>query len=200
MPSLTLNPTIDTYIGNQAPTTNFNGIANWVGERNDSSSIRRTLIKFDLSSIPAGSTIDSVTFRLHIDNDDRSDNARTARIYRLKRGWVEGEATWDAYSTGNSWQTAGGTGANDYDSTEIGTASYTSNEGLGYKNYAVTASKIEEMITGGSFTNNGWLVKMDTESNDAYAHSNREGVNTANQPELIIDYTEPVTAGMFLLF
>lgn len=200
MAQVTLNPSIDTYINNAAPTTNFNGVANWIGERNDSATVRRTLIKFDLSSIPAGSTINTAVFRLWIDNDDRSDNARTARVYRLKRIWGEGTATWNTYDGSNSWQTAGATGANDIDTTEIGTASYTSTEAQGYKSYTLTASKIQEMIDG-IFINNGWLVKMDTENNDAYAHSNKEGVNTANQPELIIDYTAPVlSSGMFLTF
>ena len=42
----------------------------------------------------------------------------------MKRDWVEAQVTWNIYSTGNSWQTAGATGANDYDSSAVGSGSF----------------------------------------------------------------------------
>jgi hypothetical protein len=41
-------------------------------------------------------------------------------IYECKRDFVDSQATWTEYSTGNSWQTAGGKGANDIGSTILG--------------------------------------------------------------------------------
>jgi hypothetical protein len=49
-----------------------------------------------------------------------SDNWMHIRVVRILRNWVEAEATWDVYSTGNSWTTVGAQGADtDYDSGRI---------------------------------------------------------------------------------
>lgn len=166
----------------------------WVGERNDQSgSVRRSMIIFDISSIPSGSTINSATLRMYAQTDT-SSNARTASVYRVKRLMVNGQNCWDNYSTGNAWQTAGGTGANDIDTTAIGTRAYSASESLpAWKEFSLNTTAISEMITGGSFPNAGtaqFLVKMATETDDAYDH---DGHDETNPPELVIDYTIPTT-------
>ena len=85
----------------------------WVGESNNATDkVARSLIKFDLSSIPSNATITSATLSLWTDADF-SDNDRTIRVYRLKVPFNESQATWNEASTGTSWQSPSASGTND---------------------------------------------------------------------------------------
>jgi hypothetical protein len=183
--TLTIQPSsIDTYINDSTPTTN-NGVYDYtiVGEWSAVSKFR-TLIKFDLSGLPTNATIISATLSLYC-TTDYSGNARTYRVYNLKRAWTEAGATWNKYDGTNDWQTAGATGANDYDSTEIGSRAFSATETLNqFKDFALIPTTKATLDLG-----NGWLIKADTESNDAYLFSTREAATTANRPKLVIVYT-----------
>lgn len=189
MTTATLNPTADAWIISNLATNNYDTSTQiGAGERNDSVSVRRTVIKFDLSGIPASATINSATLRLYC-TLDYATNARTYRVYRLKVDYHPTQVTWNIRKTGTNWQTAGGFGADDCEQTDIGSRDMTASETLNeYKEWTLTASKIEEMIDG-TFTNNGFLILADTESDDCYVF-NSVDVGT-NSPELVIDYTLP---------
>lgn len=191
MAQVTLIPSADVYIKESTPTANLEADTLWLGERNDQvGSTQRILIKWDLSSIPSGSTIDSASLKLYI-IVDRSNNARTARLRYLKRDWVEDEATWNVYSTGNSWGTAGAANTSDIDSTDNGTASYTASETTdAYKTYTIDSNGVTTIQNwlDGSLSNYGWRIAMDTELDDAYRHESRTHVN-GNDPQLVVDYT-----------
>ena len=180
----------DTRFSTSTPTTNY-GTSNLnIGEDNSSASVRRMLIKFNLSSIPDNAIINSATLSLW-QSADLSNNNRTLRVYRSLRAWVETQATWEIYSTGNSWETAGGFGANDAEQTDIGSRAFSSAEANGEKQWTLTASAIQE-FTSGAVANNGFLLKADTESDDMYRfYSSDETVETTQRPKLVIDYTIP---------
>jgi hypothetical protein len=193
MTVLTLQPdetsSNDIYIESGAPTTNQNAqTVVSAGEFNAGANITRTLIKFDLSSIPAGVTINSAVLSLYA-TTDLSSNARTFRVFRQLRAWVESQATWNIYSTGNNWATAGGFGATDCEQTDIGTRAFTATETLNeFKDFTLTASEVQEMITGGGFTNNGFLIKADTETDDQYLFAGSGNATASLRPKLVIDY------------
>lgn len=124
-PTLTLQPDgtagLDVTIRSDQATTNQNGNAFLdIGEPNNvSGSIRRALIKFDLSTLPSDALLITNTLSLYA-TTDLASGSRTVGVYRVKRAWVETEATWNIYSTGNSWSTAGGFHADDCEQTAIG--------------------------------------------------------------------------------
>ena len=179
---------VDTFISSLDPTGNHGGVSIYIGESNTSSDVVRTLLKFDLSSIPATAIVESATLSLWQTNDF-SDNARTLRVFRVKRSWVEVEATWNIYSTGNNWQTAGGFGADDAEQTDIGALAFGASEANGQKDWSLTASAVEEMIDG-TWANNGFMLKADTENNDAYGfHSS--GGTAGQRPKLVVVYSVP---------
>ena len=192
----------DTYGKISAPTSNFGGATNWwVGERNDqANSTQRGLLKFDLSGIPSGSTVNSATLTLRL-IFDASSNTRTYRVFRVLRAWVEAEATWNIYSTGNNWGTAMcANTSTDREATNIGSVSFTSTESIpSTKDFTLTASDIEEMLDGGIFTNNGFLIKADTESDDSYRFDSSDNGTEAQNPKLVIDYTAPVVSRRIFL-
>lgn len=189
MATLTIQATTSisdcTLISNSA-TSNFNSL-NRVGERNDAvGEVNRLLIKFDLSGIPAGSVIDSATLSLMVETDV-SSNARTFRVFRVKRVWVPAQATWNIYSTGNNWGTAGCSNTtSDREATDIGNTSFSASETVGqFKDFTLTASVVQDMVAG---TNNGFLVQADTETDDGYGFFTSENGTESKNPKLVVTY------------
>lgn len=191
-----LNPTANAYIRNTTPTGNAGGGNMYVGELNSvANDIMRSPIKFSLSSIPAGSTINSASLRLYDVNSAFSDNARTVRWYPLLRNWVEGEVTWNNYSTGNAWATAGaGNTTTDREATDIGSVAMPEPEVAGwYEMSALTVSKLQAWLDG-TQSNYGGILVSETETNDLHNFDGRSGGNS-RPPELIIAYTTAVASG-----
>jgi hypothetical protein len=178
---------LDTVLYQPTPNTNYGNLTgSSIGDQGGA--VNRWLIKFDLSGVAAGSTIYSSILSLYCLTDG-SSNARAFRIYRQKRAWVETQATWNNYITGNAWQTAGAFGANDCEQTDIGSRNMTATETINqFKSWTLTASAIQEMITGGSWTNNGFLIKADTETLDAYEFASSENATAGNRPKLELVY------------
>ena len=180
---------VDTFIFGGDATTNYGGNTNIFVGGLTGSNIYRTLIKFDGLSdgtIPSAATISSATLSLYCSGEN-SSNARTLRVFRLKRAWVEAQATWNIYSTGNKWQTAGGFGANDCEQTDIGSRAFSATETTGeYKDFSLTVADIQAIVNG-TWTNNGFLIKADTESSDRYSFYSSD--NASNKPKLTIVYT-----------
>ncbi|MDA1315174.1 MAG: DNRLRE domain-containing protein [Acidobacteria bacterium] len=119
-PDPSYDGTSDTYISQNAPTSNF-GLSGTLlldgddpsGSTNDLAS----LILWDLSSIPPGATVDSAEIDIEVFNI----SSGAYNIYELKRDWFETGATWNVYSPGNAWGTPGASGAGDRGSLVLGT-------------------------------------------------------------------------------
>lgn len=191
MPEVTLatGDVDDTYIDSVNTTTNYGSESYLrVGYYQTASSpIGRALIRFSLSSIPVGAYISSAVLWLYLYSEN-SDNNRTMRVYRMKQSWEYDEATWVVYSTGNNWDSGGADGSDDVEDEDIGSINLASNETTGeWVSITLTASKIQEMLNEGTFTNNGFLLMMDTEFRDRYTFysSNKDGYS----PQLVINYT-----------
>ncbi len=192
-PTLSLQPDatdgLDTWMQDTVPTLNF-GTNVYVAVGHDVVRIYRQLIKFNLSSLPSNAIITSAVLSLYL-NQDLSANARTFRIYRQKRAWVESKATWLIYSTGNNWQTAGGFGADDCEQTDIGYRNMTATETLNeFKDFTLTPTTKLALDFG-----NGWMIKADTEVNDAYGFASSDHATAAYRPTLVVEYTLAVGGG-----
>ena len=197
-PTLSLQPNatagLDTFLSSLAATTNTSGQTNiYVGEDITGTEIYRSLIKFDLSTVPASASVSSAILSLYA-SVDFSSTASTFRVYRQKRAWVEAQATWNIYATGNSWQTAGGFGANDCEQTDIGSLAFSATETLNvFKDFNLTPTSISALDLG-----NGWMIKSDMESNDAYGFASSDNATAANRPRLQIIYSLPSVSGRSL--
>jgi hypothetical protein len=195
MTNATLQPSSSVcHILSNDPTVNYNLSASqngYLGEPNNASdSRRRWLIKFNGLSdgtIPSNAIVTSAILSLYLDSS-LSNSTRTFRVYRQKRVWVAAQATWNSYSTGNGWQTAGGFGANDCEQTDIGNISLSSAPATGFKDWILDNQAIQEIISG-AWSNNGFLMKADTESNDAHRFQAQGASTAGNRPKLFIEYT-----------
>lgn len=193
MAQVTLSPTADTFISSATATTNYEGNDNVdVGEYFGGTDTRRTLIKFDLSSIPSDATVTSVVLKFYDRGTDLTNNTRTCYVNRMKRNWIANQATWNVYSTGNSWSAAGGmTNSNDVELTPIGSVSMP-NPPVASALYSITLDNtaIQEMVTG-SFSNNGFGLSMGTESDDMHRLNSVEYATSSERPVLVVDYSIP---------
>ncbi len=163
----------------------------------------RGLIKFDLSSIPAGSTITSAVMTLTLNSAGGTDatNNRTMSVYRVLRAWAEATSDWNHYTGTTSWGTIGcANTTTDREAAAIGTCDFATTDSAGdAKVFTLTSSKIQEMITGGVFTNNGFLLQVATELNDAYYIASSAHATASSRPLLVITYEVPKRGG-FLPF
>jgi hypothetical protein len=96
----------DAVIKSGSATTNF-GTAD--GEVEDASPSEETLTRWDLSNVSNSARILGALINVKKSNTNTTN--KTLTFYRLLRAWVEGQVTWNIYSTGNNWGTAGALGA-----------------------------------------------------------------------------------------
>jgi len=184
---------IDVNIEASNPTVNY-GTATYfdIGESNTGAYNHRSLIKFSCLSdgtIPASATINACSLFLTPITDE-SSNARTFRVYRMLHSWTEAGATWNKYDGTNNWPGgAGAFGAVDCEQTDIGSRAMTATETLNVaKEFVLTASKIQEIVAG-TVTNNGFLLKADTETDDCYIFASSDHATAGYRPRILVTYT-----------
>lgn len=179
---------IDTYLMVNNPTTNY-GTATVIAIGSSTPATYRSLIKFsELGNFLTdpdliGFQISEAYLYLTIQTDG-SSNARTVELFKVLVPWDELQATWNNRLTGTAWGTAGLGAGTDYSSTVLASASFSSSEAPGIvKALAFNAAGIAHLqsIIDGTISDNGILIKSQTESLDAYLlHSS----NSAT-PELV---------------
>jgi hypothetical protein len=145
----------------------------------------RSLLTFDLRSLPANVTVNSATLGLY--SIATSNSPGTIEAHRVTAAWDESQATWNQRLSGTNWTNAGG----DFDSTVA--ASTTANaSGQGWETYTLTS--LVQTWLNGTQTNYGLLLKRASEaagaaSWDEWNSDDRAG-NTALTPKLSITYTD----------
>lgn len=159
-----------------------------VGERFGGTDYGRSLVRFDLSSIPVDAVVGSATLRLYDRGDDTSNNARTMRCYRVLQPWVEATVTWNKYDGSNNWVSAGCSDTtSDRETAELGSISVPGTEVEGLIEIDLDAALVQEWIHG-DLDNNGLILVMDTASDDMHRYATKE--NTALPgPSIQINYT-----------
>jgi len=184
-------PVEDSYINQASPTTNYgSNTALAIGSYGTSN--KRSLLRFDLSSIPAGSTINSATLWLYYYGRSGTDPVgRTYRANRLTSGWIEAGwnsedgITWNNSDSTTAWGTAGG----DFTATDSATTTVPS--AFGWMSWTVT--NIAQGWVNGSYPNNGFLIKDDTEGSasnyEADFYSQDYTTDRFFRPFISIDYT-----------
>lgn len=106
--------------------------------------------------------------------------------------WAEAGVTWNKYNGTNAWGTAGADNTtSDRESSAIGTlsvgASPTLNTGM---DITLTVSKIQEMVSC-TFTNNGFVIRVNTESADDIQWATSDHATAGYRPKLVIEYSLP---------
>jgi glucose/arabinose dehydrogenase len=209
-PSLAITnsfPTVaDTFINGRFADRNAGGHTHVAAGRDGLGNSRRGLLQFDLSSIPAGSTVISATLELVVVIDPNIGSVNSNfELHTMTAGWLEGtkagnngaaaslgEVTWNSRAHGfTAW--SGSPGANgDFNASASASTAVT---GLG--NYVWTSAQLTADVQNwisNPGQNLGWILISDNELSDktARAFGSRENAVTNNRPELVIEYTPPL--------
>lgn len=134
-------PDQDSDIMQGAPTSNYStqtalALAYDAAEEQSKAALLRFAMPESLSSII------SATLSVYAYQEDDC----AASIYYVKRNWVNAQVTWNEYSTGNGWQTAGCRGANDKSSVSMGSLSMTS---VGWFTASLNMTEFASMVSSG---------------------------------------------------
>ncbi len=180
---LTLYAVADTYISAADTSTNFGSATTMII---GVAANRRCLVEFDLSTIPAGATINSATLRCYVNASLGNGVTLSVAAYRVIRNWVEGETTWNIAQTGTNWGTAGCSNTTtDRDGTAEDTQNIEFGDVGGWVEWDLTSLVTEWM--GGTANEGVILVNTNGYSASRFTLQTREG---ANPPELVVNYTK----------
>lgn len=193
----------DTWISNSGATLNYGGSTDLnIGNQSAGSDNRRSLLKFDLSAIPVGSTINSATMSLY---QHAQQDATTPQlgVYYTTRSWTEGTgngtattdgATWNSYNGTSNWTTAGG----DFNGTAQATAT-APNSTNAWVDFSITG--LAQSWVSGTFANEGMFVKKSGEnpavSDYKTFYSSDYLGDSSLRPKLVIEYV-PAPGSMTL--
>ncbi len=175
--------TIDTYIKEDSGGNDNYGNDSklYVGE--GAGKLRRSLLRFDLSGIPAGSIISNATLTLTRVGGDGVTLSLSA--HRLTNSWVEGQTTWTIRQTGTNWASLGA----DYAATALSTI--TSDATNGPRNFNLT-NTVQNWLNG-TYANHGVLIKQTTTALDKrHEFASSENGTAADRPKLVVQYVTPV--------
>lgn len=167
-----LSPSADSYLYQFQPTTNFGSATQIQIYPWTPSWTKRGIIKFDLSSIPSGATINSAKLYLH--EATTFGSTRTIGAYRATIDWAENAVTWNSIGS-------------NFDAAASATATLTWDGILGWNSWDSTQDARD--FFSGAEANYGWVLKDTSEdSSQAYwfFHS-KEGAS--NAPYLEVSYT-----------
>ena len=205
--TVTLRPDQDAGImAEDGALANGAGVGFHVGVTNNGDE-RRALVRFDVSSIPAGATITSARLRLFMSRSSPGA-AIDVELHRITSAWSEGPAdpgqgegqgapatagdvTWTraVYDT-VPWGTAGGDFAAAASATEaVATAT---------GNYTWTSATLESDVQAwvDGAANQGWmLVAPGAGDTQARRFDSRESATGARRPALVVTFTTPNPTG-----
>jgi hypothetical protein len=200
-----LNPNQDNTIFQDSGTLS-NGAGSWMfaGKNNDGTtgSIRRALIRFDLSPIPSSATINGVS--LILANDRGKSGSQVVTLYRVTESWGEGtsnsnadpgkgapattnDATWThRFYSATPWSTSGGS----YVATPSASVSVGSSGTYTWTSTQMAAD-VQAWLASPA-TNFGWII-IGNEASKATARRFYSRTGTTS-PILRVTYTTGTTA------
>jgi len=198
--TVTLAASKDNTIFSEGSKSNGTGIYLFAGRTEaKTNGVRRALVQFDVSGIPANATITDVKLQL----TGSKQAANGIKAHRVTTVWGEGnsdagsqegggaapgtnDATWafSNFSTA-SWTTAGG----DFAASASATANVSSGVTTSWSG-ADIIKDVQAWVTGQA-SNFGWIMIGDENTAGSAVRLNSRQ-NTAGTPALVVTYTVPV--------
>ena len=203
--SVVLEPAKDNtiYESTGPATSNGAGLSLRVGRTGTTggNALRRSLMAFDLSTIPAGATITSVSLQIEVDAVG-NPAALDYTLHRVTQDWGEGtsigrgvaggaattdDATWQhAFFPATFWSSVGG----DFVPAAVATTSV-ADVGTYTFSSATMVSQVQTWLTMPA-NNFGWILRGPEGTNQsAIRLFSREAPDPANRPQLTVTYSVP---------
>lgn len=183
----TLLPAADAFINESDKDKNYGASTQIEQGDNDR---RRVLVRFDTSSIAAGTRVNSAILRYYVSSiGNNSDSSFAIRAYPLIQSWVEGtgsgnnstsSATWKRRNPTSNWATEGGDySATAYAPMNLDTSSFAS----GWIEFDMTP--LAQRWVDAAASNYGVILITDN-INDTPKLNSKE--NASNRPQFVISY------------
>jgi len=181
----------DVFIQQDTPDTNRNGgnlrLKYHTGAFKVHSLLR--ISNAGLSNVPSSATINSASVSLFA-NGNGNGVPVTGTMRRALQSWVDAEATWNSWASGNNWTTAGGlSDGNDRSGTSSAVQTIDS-DSTGY--YTWSGAQLTADVQGivdGTYANQGWHIQA-TAGGVAVADFESANIGTDGQrPYATLDYT-----------
>lgn len=183
-PSPAYAGTRDTRLKSGSPNTNY-GTSDPLNVDGGAEDIS-TLLKWDLGSIPPGSSVNAVSITVNVTNA----STVSYEVYEVLRAWVEGNGTmgsgasWNVFDGTVAWEAAGAQGGLDRSSTPVGVLTASA---LGPHTFSLNANGVA--VVQGWVNNPGsnrGLIVQDYAGSNALAFNSRENAAPANRPRLTV--------------
>jgi hypothetical protein len=181
-----LTSTADTQIAENSSSANYGGATSLKVDGDDpggSGKDASSLLRWDLSSVPAGSKVDSASVTVNVTNP----SSQTYQIYDLERPWGESAATWLQYASGSAWEVAGAKGSLDRGS-QVGSLSAST---TGTRTFTLSPALVQRWLDNPS-SNQGIIIANATNS-DGIDFTSREAAYSSLRPTLSMNYTGTTT-------
>jgi hypothetical protein len=179
--TISLVASADTMIDSSTPNQTAGSSTDL---RTDASPLRFAMMRFDLSSIPAGATILSANLTVWTTTAGGLTMGSTD-VYRLLEDWNEAKADWTNRDPGHNWTTAGAQSPGSRDASPIA-------------NFTPAANDTQYVVALPASVVQGWLASPG--SNDGIVFVNRdtpnlsvilvskEGADATKHPRLDVTY------------
>ncbi|NLE75871.1 MAG: DNRLRE domain-containing protein [Chloroflexi bacterium] len=170
----------DTYLDQWNPTQFYGnlGTFNVRGQ-----GLRRGLLRFDVSTIPAYAQVQSATVSLYVASRATSAPLDVA-VYGLLRPWSEMQATWNQASSSLAWAQAGASSAG-ADRDETPTASGVVNVASGWVEFDITPLAAHWVANPAA--NYGMILVGSGDASD-YRFASKENPSADQRPKLTVTY------------
>lgn len=143
-----------------------------------------SLLKWDVSAIPVGSTVIGATITVNVVNT----SLHTFPIYELSRDWVETQATYLQSATNVAWSTVGAAGVSDREPTVLGTITAPKLESVTLSLNAAGIAVVQKWVSNPASNYGLTIQNYDDISTDDLDFSSREDSTSSRRPKLTIEY------------
>ncbi|OAH59240.1 metallophosphoesterase [Domibacillus aminovorans] len=185
LPTTSYAGNLDTYISQNALTTNYGNVTTLLVDGDEPSASSKdvsSILKWDVSAIPAGITVTSANITLNVVDP----STQTYELYEMKRNWSESSATWNQYASGSNWATAGANGSTDRGTTVLGTITASANGAYTINLNTAGIALVQSWINNPA-VNNG-MILMDGANSNGLDFSSSEASTTSQRPKLTVNY------------
>jgi archaellum component FlaG (FlaF/FlaG flagellin family) len=200
----TLNPTQDTRIISDPGTANSTNLTahtlRSLSVHNIGANVQRSLLQFSLTSIPAGSVIESATLTLFANLQGSNggwfttSGGNATNIHRVLVPWTDSQTTWNNRQTGDLWTQPGALGTDVADSFASTTANPADQQSITFDLTSLAQSWLNSPST------NFGVMLSGAPGNGLHFFSNDQPEGfTQFRPSLAISYTAVPEPGSFAL-
>lgn len=143
----------------------------------------RSLIQFDLSSIPETNTVTEAILQLNLTSSSNS-NTLEIKAYRIATDWSETESTWIRRTSSTNWTTQGGDYSEELDSINV-------TDTLGIYNLTIT-SIVRNWVSGNEDNYGILIVQTNAQNGDYKDFGSSDSSTESERPKLIVTHVSNV--------